>query len=104
MMPIVLVATATVFAVGGCAWVRARSGPVRELHWFRCPRCGQKLRYQPNRAGRIVACPGCKHGFALPAEPQTTPSAGSSAEGYRLRRKDEPTRTVAAAGRERSQR
>ncbi len=104
MMPIILVGAVIVLAVGGCAWVRARSSQVREPHSFRCPRCGQKLRSQPNRAGRDVTCPGCKHRFSLPADPQATPSAGNPTEGYRLRRREEPTRTLTETGRERSRR
>jgi DNA-directed RNA polymerase subunit RPC12/RpoP len=98
MMPIILVGAVIVLAVGGCAWARTRSRHTPEPRSFRCPHCGQKLRSQLNRASRAVTCPGCKHHFTLPADPQATPAAGTPVEGYRLRRKDEPKRTMAEAG------
>ena len=43
----------------------------------RCPRCGQKVRYRANRAGRPGICPRCRQGLPLPA----TPLENGSIEG-----------------------
>ena len=52
-----------------------------ELHYFRCPECGQKMRYAAARAGRNAICPRCKRHSTLPATPQPLAKADAVAAG-----------------------
>jgi hypothetical protein len=66
----VLLVAAAVTAVVGWLWARSRQAPVSDVFYtFRCPECGQKIRYQAARAGRAALCPRCKRPAALPLIP-----------------------------------
>jgi DNA-directed RNA polymerase subunit RPC12/RpoP len=47
-------------------WARWRSGSREPYQVFRCPDCGQKVRYPESRAGRPAACPRCRQRLAHP--------------------------------------
>ena len=100
MIQAVLIGAVAVLSVGGYACVRRQARAGRGAHSCRCPRCGQKLRYAPGRAGRAAACPACRHPLTLPSVAHVLPRADDPAGGYRLRRKHEPGRE---AGREANQ-
>jgi hypothetical protein len=68
----ILVGVATVAILAAvCCLLRASRRP-REaaFHYFRCPDCGQKMRYAASRAGRDAICPRCRRRWTLPATPQ----------------------------------
>lgn len=61
-------------AVGVVAyfWLRRRR-PASEVHYhFRCPGCGQKIRYSADKAGRAAACPHCRQRWTFPLTPAAT--------------------------------
>jgi len=44
--------------------------------YFRCPWCGQKLRYVPRKAGRSGPCPRCLRPCTTPQEPPPVENDG----------------------------
>jgi hypothetical protein len=69
MTPVLLVGTVTVFALAGYGVLRWRPAPEELHHVFRCPRCGQQLRYPRSAAGRVGMCPGCGRRCTMPSGP-----------------------------------
>jgi hypothetical protein len=72
---IVAVAAAVAVAVAvvgvGGYFLRGRAPTEKPtVHHARCPRCEQKVRYSPGRAGRHVTCPRCRRHWLLPETPQ----------------------------------
>jgi hypothetical protein len=59
-------------------WTRLRSAPEEPYHVWRCPGCGQKLRYRAHQAGRAGGCPRCLREWTLPATPQELPASRCS--------------------------
>jgi hypothetical protein len=72
--------------VAGYCWLRARGPRNTETCHARCPRCEQKIRYLANRAGRVAACPRCRHRWPLPTTPQTM-SMPEARQSISVRRK-----------------
>src|SRR5262245_20471060 len=62
--------------------VRRRPSDSAAYHAFRCPGCGQKVRYLATKAGRPAKCPRCRGLWTLPTNPQLVTTGG-----YSLRRK-----------------
>jgi hypothetical protein len=69
-------------AITGLIWARQRSVEEGPYHLFRCPDCGQKLRYLASKAGRPSVCPRCRQCRTLPAAPQELPRERYSSEAY----------------------
>ncbi len=61
---------AAALAAGGYLLVRFRSTAEPVIYHFRCPNCGQKLRYTADRAGREAMCSRCRSAGPLPIKPQ----------------------------------
>jgi hypothetical protein len=59
-------------------WARLRSVQEEPCHIWRCPSCGQKLRYRAHKAGRAGGCPRCLREWILPATPQELPASRGS--------------------------
>jgi len=73
-------ATATLAGAGYFVWASGRRAePV--VHHARCPKCDQKVRYGPARAGQQIPCPRCRRRWTLPATGET------SAQGSALPRR-----------------
>jgi hypothetical protein len=53
-------------AAGYWAWQRRRSDDPPPTFAFRCPRCGQKLRYAAASQGHKILCPQCLRCCTLP--------------------------------------
>jgi DNA-directed RNA polymerase subunit RPC12/RpoP len=60
------IATAAALAAGSYALIRFRSRAEPIIYHFRCPNCGQKLRYIADRAGRDAKCSRCRSVGRLP--------------------------------------
>jgi hypothetical protein len=69
----------------GYFWWRTRSPKVEFLS-MRCPRCSQKVRYHPNRAGHSGMCPQCGRRWTLLRADQIPP-VDYAQPGYRIGRK-----------------
>ena len=67
-MWIALVALVLIAAAAGVLMQRSRRRQARR-HVFRCPECGQKIRYAAARAGADGACPRCWKRVTLPVNP-----------------------------------
>src|SRR5262249_15274854 len=76
---VVLAAAVAIF------YVWRRHHQEETFHYFRCPECGQKVRYLASRAGREAMCPRCAKKWTLPREPRIFDPAAYSIEGYELR-------------------
>jgi hypothetical protein len=57
-------------AAGVYLVLRSRRPKLEPMCHFRCPACGQKLRYSANRAGRDALCTRCGRRTTLPSNPQ----------------------------------
>jgi hypothetical protein len=78
---ILLIWTGAIGVTAAYLWFprrRFRHDPFRR---FRCPGCGQKVRYVASKAGRAALCPRCKQACTLPADPPTQPAN----DGYRIK-------------------
>jgi hypothetical protein len=58
-----------VAGIGMVWWFFFRSPREEPSFFFRCPGCGQKLRYLARKAGRSGQCPRCKQGCTFPTGP-----------------------------------
>src|SRR5260370_20057159 len=67
---LVAVGTVAILTVVGCVLRAGRRPGEVAHHYFRCPDCGQKMRYAASRAGRDAICPRCRRRWTLPATPQ----------------------------------
>src|SRR5260370_29030083 len=68
---VVGIVLAAVLAAGAYLLVRFRSRAEPVIYHFRCPICGQKLRYTADRAGRDAICSRCRASGPLPIKPHT---------------------------------
>jgi uncharacterized paraquat-inducible protein A len=68
-MWIALVALVLIALAGVVLMQRSRQQQAQR-HVFRCPECGQKIRYAAVRAGADGACPRCWKRVTLPRTPQ----------------------------------
>lgn len=59
------------------ATAAAEKDRLKELHWMRCPKCGQKLATENYRAVEIDLCPSCR-GLWLDANELETIMANDS--------------------------
>ena len=62
-------ATAGVYVV-----LRAQRPRAEPIYHFRCPACGQKLRYSASRAGRAAICTRCSQRLTLPLKSSSNDS------------------------------
>jgi LPXTG-motif cell wall-anchored protein len=71
MEPAMLIALVGVglLLAAGSLWLVRRRAKSDPLCHYRCPRCGQKLRYHRSRSGKPAACTRCFFEFVLPATP-----------------------------------
>jgi hypothetical protein len=81
---------------GGYAWL-GRRRETEELYYFRCPDCGQKMRYAAQKAGRAAMCPRCHQRWVLPATPEALGEPPAE-RAHRIGRA-KPARQHADAGR-----
>ncbi len=58
-----------------------------EVHYFRCPSCGQKLRFGAGHEGRKIMCPRCLKSCTLSQVDPELPGEESAAGPYRFRRR-----------------
>src|SRR5438552_2695384 len=72
MMTLVVLGTVASLAGGAYFLVRSRGRQPVAFPCFRCPACGQKVRYASEKAGRAGTCPRCKERWALPTTPDST--------------------------------
>jgi hypothetical protein len=80
-----VLATSVVLVGIGYWLVHARSAQEGRFQSFRCPGCGQKLRYLTEKAGRIGICPRCKARCTFPATTQNAEFDENSPERIRVR-------------------
>jgi len=73
---VLLVACLAALAAAKFAWVRWRPGDEETYHRFRCPGCGQKVRYRAWKAGRPGMCPRCRRHWTLPATADNASARG----------------------------
>ncbi len=59
MTYLLILALATIVAGTGCTLLRRRMEVRERAYHFRCPSCGQKLRFGRREQGRRVMCPRC---------------------------------------------
>jgi DNA-directed RNA polymerase subunit RPC12/RpoP len=67
--------------------VRGRLGKAveEELYYYRCPKCGRKLRYRTSQVGRSSQCPICRRPLTFPRPPEEpTPEPAYRALARRL--------------------
>jgi hypothetical protein len=83
---VLLAVAAASLAAVGLVWAGRRARREEPYCVFRCPGCGQKVRYQARKAGRAALCPRCRRPWTLPAGPQDLPDDNDyTAEGYSAR-------------------
>ncbi len=74
VVKLIVSSAARILAAGGLLR-REQPDDEREVHRANCPRCDQRVRYSPERAGRHVTCPRCRRGWTLPGAPARRRSA-----------------------------
>jgi hypothetical protein len=79
----VLVGAAAVLALSW--WLFFHQSPKEQSFFFRCPACGQKLRYLARKAGRSGMCPRCKKPCTFPSRPQEALDRPPTGEESRVR-------------------
>jgi DNA-directed RNA polymerase subunit RPC12/RpoP len=85
MFPILLtVAAAAILTAVGVLRRSGRQSVEPATHLYRCPECGQKVRYSAKRAGRDALCPRCRSHWALPTTPQPLKLHRAARAGVRL--------------------
>ena len=91
-MPYLLIlATAVLAAVVGYTLVQRRREVRERAHHFRCPSCGQKLRFGKLEQGRRVMCPRCLKSYTS-AELKQDQAADTPVEGpYQVKRRSSLT-------------
>src|SRR5271165_4999305 len=72
MTTTIIVAAGTVAILAAIGWIlrTARKPDEPGTYLYRCPECGQKVRYSARRAGRDALCPRCRQRCTLPLTPQ----------------------------------
>ena len=86
MVPLIVLTVLPLLALA-IYWL-GRPRPERSeerFYVFRCNRCGQKVRYLAEKAGRPGKCPRCKTSCVLPATPQDTDDVAYNRHGYPVR-------------------
>ncbi len=70
-MKLIVSGAARILAAGGTLLRGAETADEPEALRACCPRCDQRVRYGPERAGRDIMCPRCRRRWTLPggAEP-----------------------------------
>jgi hypothetical protein len=83
MVPMVVLTVLPLLAFAGYWLARSRGGRTEiRFYVFRCGRCGQKVRYLAEKAGRPGMCPRCKTPCVLPATPQDVDDVAYNRHGY----------------------
>jgi len=85
IIPALVAGTGGILATGALVWARLRKPKEEKFCNFRCPGCGQKVRYLTSKAGRAAMCPRCRQRWTLPSDPQTAWGADGLIDGYRPR-------------------
>jgi hypothetical protein len=86
MVPLIVLGVLPLLALTGYWLVRSRMAPAAERFFvFRCGRCGQKIRYLAEKAGRPGKCPRCKTACLLPANPQLLEAVSYNSAGYSVK-------------------
>jgi len=86
MVPLVVLAILPLMALAGYWITRRRPARAEERFFvFRCNRCGQKVRYLAEKAGRPGKCPRCKTACVLPSTPQDADDVAYNRRGYPVR-------------------
>jgi hypothetical protein len=70
---------------GVSCWLFFRQPREEPSFFFRCPGCGQKLRYLARKAGRPGQCPRCKQGCTFPIQPAESLGKVATSEEPRVR-------------------
>lgn len=69
---LILIGTGATMATAGWWIHRARQPKALVSFRLRCPACGQKVRYNADRAGREAMCPRCRERLTLPIDSEVT--------------------------------
>jgi hypothetical protein len=71
VVKLIVSGAAKILAAGG-SLLRGADESAEEpvVHRANCPRCDQKVRYGPARAGRDIVCPRCRRRWTLPGGSQ----------------------------------
>ena len=85
LLAVLSLAVVVLATAGAILYVRRRQPQEEPYYYFRCPECGQKVRYLASKAGRECMCPRCGKKWTLPRQPQPFDPAAYSADGYQLR-------------------
>jgi DNA-directed RNA polymerase subunit RPC12/RpoP len=84
---IVAAGIAVILAVVGWRMMRtARQPDQPTMYLYRCPNCGQKIRYAISRSGRKALCPRCKRRCILPSTPEPLPPLEEASRPHEGRR------------------
>jgi hypothetical protein len=68
VVKLIVSGAAKILAAGGYLLGGAEPADEPEVHRATCPRCDQKVRYGPERAGRVIMCPRCRRRWTLPGD------------------------------------
>jgi ribosomal protein S27E len=85
LVAIVLLVATSIVGVGLSLWMRSRRPEEEQFLRFRCPGCGQKLRFLASKAGRDSRCPQCQQRFTLSDGLRASSLLTYSNDGYQLR-------------------
>ena len=70
VVKLIVSGAARILAAGGSLLRGADPADEPAVHRANCPRCDQKVRYGPARAGRDIVCPRCRRRWTLPGGSQ----------------------------------
>jgi len=75
MTTAIIIAAGTTAILAAIGWMMRTTRKTDEpgMYLYRCPECGQKVRYSARRAGRDALCPRCRGRWVLPVTQQPLP-------------------------------
>jgi DNA-directed RNA polymerase subunit RPC12/RpoP len=75
MSTTIIIAAGAAAILAAIGWMMRTTRKLDEpgMYVYRCPECGQKVRYSARRAGRDALCPQCRGRWVLPATQQPLP-------------------------------
>src|SRR5690349_16955885 len=82
VMKLIVSGAAKILAAGGSLLRGAEEADEPVVHRANCPRCDQKVRYGPARAGRDIVCPRCRRRWTLPGGAQSSRAVDLGGRGF----------------------